>query len=969
MAESHRFFAMQPLPITCSFHHLLILCTLLLVHPTNSQTNTNWFCGTSAAEASLKCGTACPTGSGCPLGQYCFSGINSCSTTTSSSRYCGTNLEDANAKCGVACPTGKGCPFGQACFLNTICNAWTAGGSSSSSSTTSSTGTIKTFGHAAVEETFQSIKDVINTKLFLYETPGMQWLPSTVYRFDGFFDGLQLMYKQGVNGKKIYMGGNDPDCPHCHMYGLVNIAAFLAQAMKETIRYDACDENSWDRVGDKKMYPIANACGQLGQSYQDYHCKEDERFMECEVDINMSINAVTHAKWWGAPGPLFCGPKTQYPHTGYWDFSYECNNQWANPPESCDVYEGQKGGKHIDDAPYANAAGRTDVEGCCWWGRGVIQTSGVCNFGKLNYFLGKRAHEEGRESRYPDIDFCKDPEAICANENYKELKWIAGFFYWVDQVQPYESDGWIYLDELRKFVDGGMEGDAFINSVSGIVNRGCHNPPCGTGELDGGPERADNFFKILKEMTFAWVDVAPPATPPPTRMPTPLPTLNPTKGETAQPFSLPEIVKEESRFIEYKCGDGVEAGPQTYIDVIFAYELHNELDTAASDALKEAKKLMLDDIARRIGCNELFNRKMQQSESEGDDFSNIIGITSSRVDGLDLDVAGCTEEVQLDTQTTCTPAKGGFALFAKSGTDQNALNGISDRIKLIIEKSMADGQYETGSILKTIYIGDRVQTTPDAINIYSEPEPSKTAQYALYGLIVVCLVLLCLLCMSLRSSRRRARKHFEREDEELAYIESRSRPVPMDYNDEPQHGINDQNLYGRDYYMHSHSQRPRSRSNSSSRRNMNRDDSTRPRTRSSSKGSRREIDQSDYSRTSNREGKSIDFSRSSTDGSHDYPDTRSFRPPPPRSKSTPIMQKQSSSRRNLPPAKLRDVQAEDDSSDESSSSSSESDESPNIPPPPPRTDNTGATSKDERRQRLKAAKARAASRRSARTLT
>ena len=22
-------------------------------------------------------------------------------------------------------------------------------------------------------------------------------------------------------------------------------------------------------------------------------------------------------------------------------------------------------------------AGRTDVEGCCWWGRGVIQTSGV----------------------------------------------------------------------------------------------------------------------------------------------------------------------------------------------------------------------------------------------------------------------------------------------------------------------------------------------------------------------------------------------------------------------------------------------------------------------------------------------------------------------------------------------------------------------------------------------------------------
>ena len=58
-------------------------------------------------------------------------------------------------------------------------------------------------------------------------------------------------------------------------------------------------------------------------------------------------------------------------------------------------------------------------------GRGVIQTSGVCNFGKLNYFLGKRASDDSRESRYPTIDFCKDPEAICSNKNYPELKWVS----------------------------------------------------------------------------------------------------------------------------------------------------------------------------------------------------------------------------------------------------------------------------------------------------------------------------------------------------------------------------------------------------------------------------------------------------------------------------------------------------------------------------------------------------------------
>ncbi len=54
--------------------------------------------------------------------------------------------------------------------------------------------------------------------------------------------------------------------------------------------------------------------------------------------------------------------------------------------------------------------------------------------------------------------------------------YTAGFFYWVDQVQPYDSGGWNYLAELKKFVNGGMEGEEFINSVSGIVNRGCHNP-------------------------------------------------------------------------------------------------------------------------------------------------------------------------------------------------------------------------------------------------------------------------------------------------------------------------------------------------------------------------------------------------------------------------------------------------------------------------------------------------------------
>ena len=94
--------------------------------------------------------------------------------------------------------------------------------------------------------------------------------------------------------------------------------------------------------------------------------------MQCAVDPNMEQTATTHANWFGAPGPLFCGPKTLYPTVGHWDYSYTCDLPWEDPPEYCTDYPGQKGGRPVNDIEggVENANGRTDVEGCCWWGRG-----------------------------------------------------------------------------------------------------------------------------------------------------------------------------------------------------------------------------------------------------------------------------------------------------------------------------------------------------------------------------------------------------------------------------------------------------------------------------------------------------------------------------------------------------------------------------------------------------------------------
>lgn len=45
----------------------------------------------------------------------------------------------------------------------------------------------------------------------------------------------------------------------------------------------------------------------------------------------------------------------------------------------------------------------------------------------LNYYLGKRAADEGRTSPYPEVDFCKDPGAVCSNKDHPELKWVGEF--------------------------------------------------------------------------------------------------------------------------------------------------------------------------------------------------------------------------------------------------------------------------------------------------------------------------------------------------------------------------------------------------------------------------------------------------------------------------------------------------------------------------------------------------------------
>lgn len=183
----------------------------------------------------------------------------------------------------------------------------------------------------------------LTREVFMMRAYDGSFFPSYTYRYDHFVDALAIMSVTGVSGETFFMGygengqngrqlqaDNSTDKSTSLVYGLVNIAAFLAQAMTESIIHDACDElnvqplpnSTDDGIGlddghDHFRFPISNACGQNGRSYQDEQCKlPEDSIYDCANQLNseefasVEVTAVSRSRWPGAPGPFYCGPKS-----------------------------------------------------------------------------------------------------------------------------------------------------------------------------------------------------------------------------------------------------------------------------------------------------------------------------------------------------------------------------------------------------------------------------------------------------------------------------------------------------------------------------------------------------------------------------------------------------------------------------------------------------------------------------------
>jgi len=105
-------------------------------------------------------------------------------------------------------------------------------------------------------------------------------------------------------------------------------------------------------------YSAASACGQLHQSYQDYQCTAEEDDMAggqmaCDVDPDMEMKAFTQAKWYGAPPPLFCAPKSKLPKAPRWDIAAP----WCAPEGGWEYKEKIPAGEFGEYLDYVAAGG------------------------------------------------------------------------------------------------------------------------------------------------------------------------------------------------------------------------------------------------------------------------------------------------------------------------------------------------------------------------------------------------------------------------------------------------------------------------------------------------------------------------------------------------------------------------------------------------------------------------------------
>jgi len=238
--------------------------------------------------------------------------------------------------------------------------------------------------------------------------------PTSKYSFERFCETARALAVAST-GRALFSGKEEEDQTVAE--AAVNIASFLATCAWESggnLRWTSCDENNY------RGWATAS-CTQREDGFRNDELTRDENDVEdaCTVDMAMTIEATTQAAW--ALGPMKCEP----------------------------------------DTPRA---------GCCWWGRGAIQTTGPYNYKKMQEALVSLSGDDTFGTLANDVNFCTNPGAVCEEPG---LNWFGAIEFWTRVVQVDSS----YKSSLCEFVDNSfdastsmVDGKSFIDGTGGLVH-------------------------------------------------------------------------------------------------------------------------------------------------------------------------------------------------------------------------------------------------------------------------------------------------------------------------------------------------------------------------------------------------------------------------------------------------------------------------------------------------------------------
>lgn len=149
----------------------------------------------------------------------------------------------------------------------------------------------------------------------------------------------------------------------------------------------------------------------------------------------------------------------------------------------------------------------------------------ACTLGFLNQNIGS---ESPASSKYSGLNFCSsDHQSIC-NRNISEgaeLRWITAMTHWNLLVQRHEGSEMTFIDELHKFVDGGMLDTSFLYAVADLSVLDAN--PISRESVPKKQQFVENFFKVMKKLSEGHSQSQPAS-----------PTLNPVLQQTASPSTI-----------------------------------------------------------------------------------------------------------------------------------------------------------------------------------------------------------------------------------------------------------------------------------------------------------------------------------------------------------------------------------------------------------------------------------------------